>query len=1561
MAKYRITSIPQSLPEARNGGSTKLKKFKPNTFQNWMYPILHPKDKAPVIDQPVNQPITEVQGVQQPSYWNDMQSPVARGEECPPGKYPYNGECLTESEYIAASNKEMEDWQRGVDEKKVASDQRFQESISQIRKDAQEEQDRWYKDDVTKYYENFEKSAKGDKIEPFRSLPTTDISKKVPVLDQQGNPVLGEDGNPLTETVEDQLKKSFLIHKNDRGYTDLFPKDIAYKRIVNNGFQADQFKNYWGLDPKQVESQMGDVMKAADAQYTGDVTQHIINKAIDQGKTTDEVISGLSPKVGTKSGLKNKFAKPTQKIIDDTYAQIKEQILNGIPGVDQTKTGQDADVFLYSDNPQDAWERKYHNGETNLGDFLNYQGKKIEKGTKAYNDYMTKYGNVGQGVGQEYVNKDDAFADIRANNSMMHKVLNEKNASNARLSAESEDFQKAFQDYMGNYSADELKYVIDKMLNDAGTDQKSKLKVLQALKTDPDGAIQNLLQQKAFSDSDETYADLYQQRVTDLYNGTSYAPKNEDTVKAWDGVNENDSGLSKFLDVASHPFDAMYYAMNPREEMWGNSNMSYRIKLANEEKHGVDLGTMPFGPMSVLNMTPLQAFNPFKIGTNLRRGYDEGNFLGAVGDELTDMGTSYGLAKGFNALGKGTGFLKPMMKGLNNPLINAGFLAQAPQNFSNAYDEFQAGNYGSAAYDAAMGALGVAPAVSTLKNLNSLRTPGTVAINNIPTSRFTGLYNAATPGSGMAIGNTSLNTAQPAFQSITNPLNKLSKGLGFGEFSVLKQNPGFNSTPNINQLLGYEKGGSYYDDSRDAWVDANGKVGPNGPANYKKGGALPKANFGKIVKSLQSLSVPATELASTTKPLISAAELTKLAPLLKANMPGMQQRLQVANSLKNLGYVGSQFTGTDAFRAAKSDDSLSKLMQLAIDHDRTGYRQVTGEFRPQGNLLGGYGRSTREPNLYDMYKHHYGAPTSEYMNMMMNRVDPHDPLSLAPYQATSIPMQQYGYRAGLPTMSGLDGLYLASLPEKQTYGRYQFKVKQPVDFGSGDWNSLYNDYIANKQSLSRENTYRRDLLPENTYFHVGSSKGKPGVAFNTEEGIANGSGLNTRMWISGKGNKIGEVDPDFKFSDFKKMSLDDYKEMEDYRNSIINQFNTGWRGQYKQGGNLPKANLGQIVKTGSDLSKLLKPASEFRSTLSGLDDLGNLPGIVPTMRTLSKPLASMIQPLVNDVPKIDLQNYANTTGGNSLIRFGTEPHPGNEWYNVDPADYPGLDWKKEGLKDANDSLSKYMSGLPQYGKDLFNGVGAFDFKDFSDGWAARQAMMNMGTDPQWVPGKNDFYTENELTNLVNQQSEWQAARNAFDDMEPEDPGMAIFSALSGDNSREELFSNLFPNASMPNFRSKFTTPSQEALLQQHLPWQYSIKNKGMLNPNSLKNINGLGDTLPRTYQDLLKAQKDNFLTRSPAKDVVMEMRGGLGLKMEDIQNATPEQLEKWRQQIVKKMNTQASDRWTRDSSNPFTGGNAFKQISDVPGWKNKKGGVVTSLSKKEIDQYVKDGYIVEEH
>ena len=56
-------------------------------------------------------------------------------------------------------------------------------------------------------------------------------------------------------------------------------------------------------------------------------------------------------------------------------------------------------------------------------------------------------------------------------------------------------------------------------------------------------------------------------------------------------------------------------------------------------------------------------------------------------------------------------------------------------------------------------------------------------------------------------------------------------------------------------LIHAEKGGAYYDDSRDAWISADGTVGPNGPAYLQYGGdisipALMKKNGGSLESDL---------------------------------------------------------------------------------------------------------------------------------------------------------------------------------------------------------------------------------------------------------------------------------------------------------------------------------------------------------------------------------------------------------------------------------------------------------------------------------------------------------------------------------------------------------------------------------------------------------------------------------------------------------------------------------------------------------------------------------------
>ena len=271
------------------------------------------------------------------------------------------------------------------------------------------------------------------------------------------------------------------------------------------------------------------------------------------------------------------------------------------------------------------------------------------------------------------------------------------------------------------------------------------------------------------------------------------------------------------------------------------------------------------------------------------------------------------------------------------------------------------------------------------------------------------------------------------------------------------------------------------------------------------------------------------------------------------------------------------------FRAAKSDESMNKLVQLAIDHDRTGYRQVSGHIIPSGINLGGYGN-----RKYDMTKQHYGRPMSQLDHMRLSGVDFSDPASIGAYRASTIPFEQYGYRAGIDDVHQGDALYMASLPETQKYGSYQFKITMPTDYSTGDWSSWYVKNIMGKKPYRLENNNAfisgSRATPEagEVLFDQGMSKGNSKSLFGNNN-MLTGNGLQTRRWIGTYGTQVGQVDPNFKFTNLMNMNTSDYKEMDDLRNSIIKGYNTGWRGQYKHGGmtmSLSKAEIDKYVKDG---------------------------------------------------------------------------------------------------------------------------------------------------------------------------------------------------------------------------------------------------------------------------------------------------------------------------------------------------------------------------------------------
>jgi len=443
-------------------------------------------------------------------------------------------------------------------------------------------------------------------------------------------------------------------------------------------------------------------------------------------------------------------------------------------------------------------------------------------------------------------------------------------------------------------------------------------------------------------------------------------------------------------------------------------------------------------------------------------------------------------------------------------------------------------------------------------------------------------------------------------------------------------------------------------------------------------------------------------------------------------------------------------------------------------------------------------------------------------------------------------------------------------------------------------------------------------------------------------------GMDTRPVTDSKGNTWYEFDIPKSFKDLKG-EIRAYEEggpiQMDLTQDEINLYvNGGWIVEdldtYQQGGELPKARFGKQMKTG----KLFRNNKEYIPGKYAFPDIEGR--VVPTQ-------SANTEKAYMDMWNKLLEKRANKNpDGLFKTIFSDEPIvPKLDERTRDLLRYPEFDI-------FTGESSPGLSSIP----DLQRNLGDINFKVFSDNWHTTEELKNSLDPPQFVPTAEDFFTKTEFTNLMRKQMEYDIARMNFENENPENPSEAMFRGLSGDTSRDELFSNLYPNVGMPNFRSKILLPGQESYLEKFVgDYNPSVYQRGKLNPAGLKTINTGFETLPKTYQQLLKNHKgNNFLKTGPAKVVVAEMRGSLGLSLEQVLKASPEQLEMWRNKIVIKMGKQDLDQWKNDIKIPFTGINAWGKITNETGYKNKFGGVSMKLSKDEINKYVNGGYIVTE-
>ena len=287
----------------------------------------------------------------------------------------------------------------------------------------------------------------------------------------------------------------------------------------------------------------------------------------------------------------------------------------------------------------------------------------------------------------------------------------------------------------------------------------------------------------------------------------------------------------------------------------------------------------------------------------------------------------------------------------------------------------------------------------------------------------------------------------------------------------------------------------------------------------------------------------------TTQPIVKP----KISAERWQDMTGFLQRRQFIKQLQQEGLIGKEFSAADLNYAARSTDKTNALTKLALDRYHTGFRNVSGEIP-----TGGIGRQSYTGREFNMNEPAWGQTISEIDNMKKAGVDLNDSKSIAEYQATHIPLQDYGYRStGESPTSTYGFLFRSDVPSlNQEYGDYIFKGLPKTDYSVGNYADWYNNFYKNLKYHSSNNSIgpiRKIDLSETMQWGK-----KPGV---------------TRATLVGpRGTKAYDVDKTFPFQNVKEILSNPElkKSFDEYLNKLMSQYKTGWRGEYKDGGSLDK-------------------------------------------------------------------------------------------------------------------------------------------------------------------------------------------------------------------------------------------------------------------------------------------------------------------------------------------------------------------------------------------------------
>ena len=104
-----------------------------------------------------------------------------------------------------------------------------------------------------------------------------------------------------------KLSSFYYFEPGSDGKVNAYPKGVITNLIYNQGVRPYEFKKYHGLDDKQIQSEFSDIIAYADQDYNANVTKEL-QKKISSGMSAEDARKELEKEGwGTKKGIDTKF------------------------------------------------------------------------------------------------------------------------------------------------------------------------------------------------------------------------------------------------------------------------------------------------------------------------------------------------------------------------------------------------------------------------------------------------------------------------------------------------------------------------------------------------------------------------------------------------------------------------------------------------------------------------------------------------------------------------------------------------------------------------------------------------------------------------------------------------------------------------------------------------------------------------------------------------------------------------------------------------------------------------------------------------------------------------------------------------------------------------------------------------------------------------------------------------------------------------------------------------------------------------------------------------------